>query len=452
MALVLAIVALITHQLIRVGDRQELDRLLRQELGEVRLGLPEELRTAAGDDGVTSAGEVDLAVQRYLAVHPGSDRHLTVIQIGSRRLATRDGPSALQQLQLRGTLPTGEPGSLMTVDSDAGPLRVLSAPQRTGQQDIGTVTVAGPLSGGRAGANNALARIAVAGFVGLVLGGLVLLVAVHRALRPVRALATAARSVDLADLQSRVPEPPRLDEVGLMAREFNRMLERISRDQQRRRQLLSAVSHELRTPLAVAGGHLELFETLGPPDGTSPADTAAVVRRELDHVGRIVDDLTAVSRGDLGGATAREPVFAPDMLTTLRHRLDGLGIGDVQFARAPSVVLLGDEDRLAQALLNLVVNARTYTPIGTPVHVRAHSGGGRVIFQVIDEGRGIDPTVLASVFEPFVTTRPAGASRATGLGLTVVKAVTEAQGGQVDLVTGPGGAAVSLSFPIDTAD
>ena len=223
-----------------------------------------------------------------------------------------------------------------------------------------------------------------------------------------------------------------------MAREFNRMLERISRDQQRRRQLLSAVSHELRTPLAVAGGHLELFETLGPPDGTSPADTAAVVRRELDHVGRIVDDLTAVSRGDLGGATAREPVFAPDMLTTLRHRLDGLGIGDVQFARAPSVVLLGDEDRLAQALLNLVVNARTYTPIGTPVHVRAHSGGGRVIFQVIDEGRGIDPTVLASVFEPFVTTRPAGASRATGLGPTVVKAVTEAQGGQVDLVTALG--------------
>jgi signal transduction histidine kinase len=176
-----------------------------------------------------------------------------------------------------------------------------------------------------------------------------------------------------------------------------------------------------------------------------------VLRRELDRLGRIVDDLTAVSRGDLAGATTRGPLFAPDVLSALRHRLEGLGLDDVHLTEAPPVVLLGDEDRLTQALLNLVVNARTHTPPGTPVSVGVHTHDGRVVFDVVDKGPGIDPEVLPSVFEPFVTTRPIGETRASGLGLPVVKAVTEASGGQVRLETGAQGTAISLSFPIDTA-
>lgn len=451
MALMLAIVALLTHQLIRVSGRQDLDRVLRQELAEVRLRLPEQLQSAAGGDGTASAAELDLAIQRFLATHPGSDRHLTVIQIGSRQLSTRDGPVALELLQLEGALPAGELGSLVTVDSAAGPLRVLSAPLTAGQEELGTVTIVGPLSGSGAQADEALRRIALAGFIGLAIGGILLLLAVRRALQPVHALATAARSVDLTDLQARIPDPPRPDdEVGLMAHEFNRMLERISKDERQRRELLSAVSHELRTPLAVAVGHLELFDSLGPSEAASAADTVAVVRRELDRLGRIVDDLTAVSRGDLSGTTAREPVFAPDVLAALRHRLDGLGIHGIQFAEAPPVVFIGDEDRVAQALLNLVVNARTHTPVATPVRVGAHSDNGHVVFEVVDQGPGIDPAVLPTVFEPFTTTRTGGAARASGLGLTVVKAVTEAQGGQVALVSGSGGTTVSLSFALDS--
>ncbi len=450
MALTLVIVALLTAELIQVSGRQELDRVLRQEIDEVRLGLPGELQAAAGSDGVASAAELDLAAQRYLAVHPGSDRHLTVIEIGSHQLSTQDGPPALQQLQLQGILPAGEPGSLLTVDSDAGPLRVLKTPLQTGSQDLGMVTVVGPLAVTRASAQDALVRIAAAGSVGLVLGGLLLLLAVRRALHPVRALAAAARSVDLTDLKSRVPVPHRRDEVGLMAREFNRMLERITKDQQQRRALLSAVSHELRTPLAVAQGHLELFGTLDGPDRASAADTAAVVRRELDRLSRILDDLTALSAGNLSAGTAQQPVFAPDVLTTLTRRLDALGIRDVHVAEAPPVVLLGDEDRLAQALVNLVLNARTHTPPTTPVRVGAHGVDDRIVFHVVDEGPGIDPAFQPLVFEPFMTTRPGCTTRSSGLGLTVVKAVTEAQGGQLDLASDRLGTRVTLSFPVDT--
>ena len=452
MTLTLVIAALLTQQLIQVGYRQQIDRVLQQELDEVRLGLPKELASAAGTDGSATTAEIDVAAQRYLAVHPGSDRHLMILQIGSRQLSTRDGPPELVQLQRLRTLPEGTVGSLRTVDSAAGPLRVLSAPLTNGTQTVGTVTVLGPLSEGNDQGRTALVRIAIAGGIGLAVGGIVLVFAVRRALQPVRALAVAARSVDLADLKSRVPEQDRQDEVGMMAREFNRMLDRVSEDEQQRQRLLSAISHELRSPLAVASGHLELFETLGARPGYTAADTAAVVRRELDRLGRIVDDLTAINQGDIAGATAREPVFAPDVLNALGDRVEGLDLHDVSLTPAPPVVLLGDEDRLTQALLNLVVNARTHTPAGTHVSVQTKVDGDQVNFQVRDDGPGIDPAILPRVFEPFVTTKTGGVARASGLGLAVVKAVTEAQGGKVQLDSGPRGTTVALVFPIDTGD
>ena len=83
MALTLLVAAILTQQLIRVEYRQDLDRLLRQELAEVRLGLPAQIMAAQGADGIADAAEVEVAVRRYLAVNPGSERHLTVIQIGA---------------------------------------------------------------------------------------------------------------------------------------------------------------------------------------------------------------------------------------------------------------------------------------------------------------------------------------------------------------------------------
>ena len=128
MALTLLVAAVLTQQLIRVEYRQDLDRLLKQELAEVRLGLPAQIEAAQGPDGVADAAEIQLAVRRYLAINPGSDRHLTVIQIGERAFSTRDGPPAAQELQREGTLPAGVTGSLATVDSAVGPLRILNAP------------------------------------------------------------------------------------------------------------------------------------------------------------------------------------------------------------------------------------------------------------------------------------------------------------------------------------
>lgn len=454
MAATLAGAGLAASELVRVGDRTSLDRLLTDQLTDLRTDLPGLVRTQAGADGVVSSDEAGAAAAAYLLTHDGSARHLLVLDVDGRVQRSTAGPPALAGLLNRGDLPAGEPGQLLTAPSAAGDLRVLNAPVEVGGQRVATALLVGSLEPGRAQAVDVLQRIALTGGVGLLVGGAVLVVAVRRATAPLRHLVRAAADVDLAALPDGAPRLPgadRRDEVGVVAHEVERMLARISRDEALRRQVLAAVSHELRTPLAVAQGHLEVFELTAAPHDDDAAATAAVLRRELDRLARIVEDLTAVTRGGTADSAAVEAVFVPDLLTAVAERSRGLGLEgvDVQDEReAPAVVVVGDEDRMVQALLNLVLNARTHTPQRTRVSVGARRReDGWVVLEVADDGPGMDPALAEVAFEPFVTTRSSGDTRGSGLGLAVVRSVTLAQGGAVDLQTGPGGTTVSLAFP-----
>jgi signal transduction histidine kinase len=439
LGLTLAAVALLTYQLVRVSGRQSVDAALRRELAALVTGLRDEL--PAGRAPTTA--DLGPAAERYLALHPGSDQHMTVIEVGGNRLTTREGPSDLAPLVRGDRLPAGEPGRLRTVDTPAGPVRVLASAVEADGRAVGTATIIGSLDDARSDASSARARVAAAGAAGLVVGGGALILVTRRALRPVAQLADAARATGGDDLSRRVPEPDRSDELGVLAHEFNRMLDRMAADADGRQRLLAAISHELRTPLAVARGHLEVF------DGTDPAELAAVLNAELDRMTRIVADLSTVAGGEGGYDVQVVPVFVPDVIDDLRARLPGLGLDEVTVGPAPPVVVAADQDRLAQSLLNLVLNATVHTPEGTQVQVTATAGDGSVVLAVRDDGPGIDPSVRDRVFEPFVTTRPRrGEGRSTGLGLAVVKTLTEAQGGTVDLTTGDRGTTVALRFAV----
>ena len=246
---------------------------------------------------MSSPVELQRAARRFLSTNPGSERHLTAVELGGERFVSRAGPAPLRALRDADALPGGTEGAVTSVGTSEGPVRVLAAPLRTEDGTrLGEVSVYGSLAEGRAAAGDALLLIGVAGGVGLVVGGVLLFLAVRRALRPVADLAAASRGLG-PGTHTRVPEPERMDEVGTLAREFNDMVERLEQAERERAELLSAVSHELRTPLAVARGHLEVFEAFGPGDADAARSTAAVLQRELLRIGRIVDDLTAVTRG-----------------------------------------------------------------------------------------------------------------------------------------------------------
>jgi signal transduction histidine kinase/ActR/RegA family two-component response regulator len=207
-------------------------------------------------------------------------------------------------------------------------------------------------------------------------------------------------------------------------------------------EFLAMLGHELRNPLAPIFTALSVLELRGQP---STAEHA-VIRRQIEHLARLVDDLLDVSRItrgavelrleriELSSVVERAVELAAPLLELRRHHLK------VEVA-AEGLAVLGDPVRLAQVVSNLLTNAARYTPPGGHVHVRADGEGERVLLAVRDDGVGLAPELLARVFEPFVQGPRAPDRRESGLGigLTLVRHLVELHGGGAQAQSdGPG--------------
>jgi two-component system OmpR family sensor kinase len=311
-------------------------------------------------------------------------------------------------------------------------------------------------------------------FVGLLV--LVLLggagyVVVRRSLRPLVEVENTAAAIADGDLTRRVPESDERTEVGRLSRALNGMLAQIESafrareaseaaaraSEGRMRRFVADASHELRTPLTSIRGFAELYRQ-GAVDG--PEDVARVMRRVEDsaaQMGVLVDDLLLLARLDQQRPLERAPVdvvaLAADAVHDARVMAPDRDISLDVTAREAAVVL-GDEVRLRQVLSNLVSNALSHTPAGSPVDVRVEVApdGSEVRLSVRDHGPGLPAEDAQRVFERFYR---ADASRAraaggTGLGLSIVAALVAAHGGQTGVDTAPGaGATFWVRLPID---
>jgi signal transduction histidine kinase len=298
-----------------------------------------------------------------------------------------------------------------------------------------------------------LRRLAAVGLACIAVGSVLLLLALRVTVAPLRAVASAARATGSRELDRSVLEPQGKDEISTLAREFNEMMTRLSEAAESRRQFLAAVSHELRTPLTIARGHREVFATQGDADAETIARTTHVLAGELRHMGRLVDDLMTLAHSDGQGFLRLTDVPLREVFEDLRLRLTGLDVDGITLQDdPPAVTLRADPDRLAQAVLNLVVNAQRHTPAGTVIEVSAQDADDVVIIEVADNGPGIDPTIRERMFEPFVTSGlHAGAKdtafRPAGLGLAVVAAIIDAHHGTVAVDTGATGTTFGLRIP-----
>ena len=113
------------------------------------------------------------------------------------------------------------------------------------------------------------------------------------------------------------------------------------------------------------------------------------------------------------------------------------------------VTVTGDESRLAQVIGNLVSNALTHTPPGTPFRIGAGVRDGQAVLEVSDEGPGFGPEVAERVFERFYRADPARSSGGSGLGLAIAATLAEAHGGTITATATPGqGATFTLTLPL----
>jgi heavy metal sensor kinase len=295
--------------------------------------------------------------------------------------------------------------------------------------------------------------------------GVVLLVAaavgprlMRMGLRPLRTMAAASRELAGGNLSARVAASDVHDEIGDLARAFNDMATQLEATFETQRAFVADASHELRTPLNALGGLIDVQVRILDSQPEEARRLTAYMRREVDRMTALVDDLLVLARLEAQGSVALEMqrvdlrAVARDVFEQARMLPSAHG-RDLVFRvdNAEVAIVRGEPRRLHQVLLNLTTNALQHAPDGGQVRLTVGRCDGAVHVEVQDDGPGIPPDKLARVFDRFYRTDVARArvDGGTGLGLPIARAIVEAHSGSISASNGAqGGAVFSVRLPI----
>ena len=289
-------------------------------------------------------------------------------------------------------------------------------------------------------------------FVALITAAIASVRLARRILEPLESLAESARRIRDGDLSARAfPGDRSLGETAHLVSDFNAMAQRLEDMAADMRLWNATIAHELRTPLTILKGRLQ-----GMIDGVFEPDEQSLqgLVIQVDSLARLVEDLRTVTLADSGHLDLMiEPVRLRDeigkLAAVVRPELEGDGFQLV--LDLDDVVVNGDAQRIRQALLALITNARRYAVRGR-IEISAAEENGRILIRIMDEGPGIASEIAVKAFEPFVRGSQPGvrSSGGNGLGLSVVRAIVEAHGGEIRYRPSPKGGAnfeIALAKP-----
>jgi signal transduction histidine kinase len=272
------------------------------------------------------------------------------------------------------------------------------------------------------------------------------------ALEPIDQVARTAQSIVRAeDLGQRVAIPTTQDEIRRLTVTINDLLERLELLFTSQRRFLADVSHELRTPLAAMHGNLEVLARGASRDPALLDESLVDMRRETSRLIRMVNDLLLLAQSDAGVQLRQEPVELDTLLLEVHRELRPLANGvHLRIGTEDQLGVLGDRDRLKQALLNLGINALQHTPCGGTVVLSLERRDDGACLSVRDSGSGISADALPHLWDRFYRADPARTrhSGGAGLGLAIVKWIVESHGGKVHATSVEGqGSTFSIWLP-----
>jgi len=270
---------------------------------------------------------------------------------------------------------------------------------------------------------------------------------------PVRAMMTASRKIADGHYDQRVNiagSPEDGDELTQLALSFNQMAEKLAQTENMRRQLIGDVSHELRTPLTAIKGSME-----GLLDGVLPPtpETFQNIHREADRLQRLVADLQELSRVEAGAIPMElKPGDIIPLIESVAQRLlPQFQEKEISLAiEIPSSlpVVLMDDDRISQVLINILGNALQYTHEGGHISLKAQVLGKEIEMCVKDSGIGIPADHLPHLFTRFyrVDKSRSRARGGSGIGLTITKHIIESHSGRIWAESEGAGEGSTFSF------
>ena len=279
--------------------------------------------------------------------------------------------------------------------------------------------------------------------------------------RPLRRLALAAHRVRLGRAREvKVPRlPSRRDEIGMLARAISDMSQSLRQRMDNIEAFAADVSHELKNPIASLRSALESLDRIDDP--ALQSRLIDVARDDVGRLDRLISDISEAARTDAElSRSAFEPVDLGNLIEQIVASWESrreTGNARLAFARPrrESAVVLGNPDRLARAIDNIIDNAISFSPADGLVEIAAARVGDDILIRIDDEGPGVPPEAREAIFNRFHSERPEGEDfgRHSGLGLAIARAIVQGHNGEIDVQDrddAPTGARFTIRLP--TAD
>ena len=355
----------------------------------------------------------------------------------------------------------GEPQGGLRLSEDGDQVVSVSIPVRHVQQVLGVLTLeAGGVDEILSAQRWALLPFALVALAVSLLSSLLLHLFVAR---PVMRLSRAAdevrmqraRAISLPDLEDRK------DEIGDLARALESMTETLSMRMDAIEGFAADVSHEIKNPLTSIRSALETLALV--KTDAQKEKLTALLQQDVRRLDRLITDISNASRLDAELSRERpRPIDMGELLAEVGHIYEATAKpGEAQVTLDPRLAagadarVIGQDGPLGQVFRNLIDNARSFSPPGGTVRVtleRDETDACPIHVRVEDDGPGVPPDNLNTVFERFYTSRPKGTAFGSnsGLGLSIVRQIVEAHGGRVwaENRTGPDGAVQGARFTV----